>query len=96
MSHDADGLARSLGALGLAEMPSYRSTLSSVDVPVTLMAGSRDAKFCELARGLACENPRFELLTVEGAGHNLVLEAPEAVASAIETMSRRAQKVAPR
>ena len=89
MSHDAEGLARSLEALGLAEMPSYGATFSSIHVPVTLMAGSRDEKFCELARSLASDRPLVELLVVEGAGHNLLLEAPETVASAIDRVNRR-------
>lgn len=95
-SHDAGGLARSLEVLGLAEMPAYGATVSSIDVPVTLMAGSRDDKFCKLARGLARDNPRFEPLFVEGAGHNLLIEAPEAVASAIDRANRRAQEGVPR
>jgi pimeloyl-ACP methyl ester carboxylesterase len=92
MGHHPEGLARSLEVLGLAEMPSYGATLSSIDVPVTLMAGSRDEKFCEIARRLAADNPRFELLFVEGAGHNLLIEAPGVVASAIERVSHRAEE----
>ena len=95
LSHDAGGLARSLEVLGLAEMPAYGATVSSIDVPVTLMAGARDDKFCELARGLARDNPRLEPLFVEGAGHNLLIEAPEAVASAIERATRRALEGVP-
>ena len=73
-------------------MPSYGAALSSIDVPVTLMAGSRDDKFCELVRRLVVYNPRFESRLVEGAGHNLLMEAPEAVAAAIERVNRRVQE----
>ena len=89
-SHDPEGLARSLEVLGLAEMPSYRAALSSLDIPVTLMAGSRDHKFRALVSDLCHANPHLESTIVDGTGHNLLLEAPEAVAAALKMAEARA------
>ncbi|MCB1058004.1 MAG: hypothetical protein KDD11_21090, partial [Acidobacteria bacterium] len=50
---DAPALAAALRALGLAEMPDYRSRLAALELPVTLVAGEADAKFAHLAREMA-------------------------------------------
>jgi pimeloyl-ACP methyl ester carboxylesterase len=44
------------------------------------MTGERDPKFRELAARIAGDHGGLRLVTVEGAGHNLLLEAPDAVA----------------
>lgn len=81
LGHDAEGLARSLEALGLAEMRDVRPELGSLELPIQLVAGSLDFKFCEIARMLAAESDRIDLQIVDGVGHNVVLEAPAQVAA---------------
>jgi 2-succinyl-6-hydroxy-2,4-cyclohexadiene-1-carboxylate synthase len=76
LSHDPHGLARALRVLGLAAMPDYRPALGDIQVPVRLAVGALDARFVGLAREMAERLPRGELRTVEGAGHNVVLERP--------------------
>jgi 2-succinyl-6-hydroxy-2,4-cyclohexadiene-1-carboxylate synthase len=82
LSHHPGGLAWALRSLGTARMPSYWEELPRVRIPVHLMAGQLDTKFKELgfraARALRCR-----MTVVAEAGHNLVLERPDAVASAI-------------
>jgi 2-succinyl-6-hydroxy-2,4-cyclohexadiene-1-carboxylate synthase len=82
LSHHPGGLAWALRSLGTARMPSYWEELPRVRIPVHLMAGQLDPKFTELgihaARALRCR-----MTVVDAAGHNLVLERPDAVASAI-------------
>jgi 2-succinyl-6-hydroxy-2,4-cyclohexadiene-1-carboxylate synthase len=90
LQHDPEGLARSLEILGLASMPSYADALASMPVPVTLMVGSEDTKFRHLATNLAGRGRHLESIVVEGAGHNLLLEAREAVAGALNRVERRA------
>lgn len=89
LSKEPEGLARSLELLGLAEMPSYRAGVASLALPVIWMAGSRDAKFRDLALELAGSHPAGEARIVEGAGHNLPLEAPGAVAAALKHAEQR-------
>jgi pimeloyl-ACP methyl ester carboxylesterase len=54
------------------------------ELPVTVLAGELDAKFVALGERLARALPRGELRVVAGAGHALPLEAPAAIAAAIE------------
>jgi 2-succinyl-6-hydroxy-2,4-cyclohexadiene-1-carboxylate synthase len=84
LGHDPEGLARGLEVLGLAEMPDYRPALLSLKIPITLMTGALDAKFSRIATVLAKENAHVEVEVVDGVGHNVVLEAPSAVAAALK------------
>jgi 2-succinyl-6-hydroxy-2,4-cyclohexadiene-1-carboxylate synthase len=84
LAHDPSGLARALRVLGLGRMPDLRGGLRKVTVPVTLVVGEADAKFRSLARSLADEVlGGAEVRVIPGSGHNVVLEAPRAVARAI-------------
>lgn len=87
-SHDPAGLARSLRVTGLAEMPNYLDALAAIEIPLTLIAGSLDAKFCELATQMANAAPHAELLIVEQAGHDLLLERPDFMSEVIYRGSR--------
>jgi 2-succinyl-6-hydroxy-2,4-cyclohexadiene-1-carboxylate synthase len=99
MASSAEGLARSLRTVGLGQMPSYWSSLAAIDRPVHLMAGALDDKFRALAeravaalaqaqvtpqgsRSIASQQVH-RVTVVPGAGHNLLLEAPAAVAAAL-------------
>ena len=92
LAQDAEGLARALDVLGLAEMPDYRAALASLQIPVTLMTGSHDSKFSSIAKAIASEHAHVDAELVNGVGHNVVLEAPAAVAAALTTLEKRARK----
>jgi pimeloyl-ACP methyl ester carboxylesterase len=64
-------------------MPSLRSALPRLSQPVDVVTGALDARFCELGQMLASELPRASLSQAPGAGHNLLLESPRAVADAL-------------
>ncbi|HWA75007.1 MAG TPA: alpha/beta fold hydrolase [Polyangiaceae bacterium] len=83
LGHTAAGLCHSLRVTGLAEMPSYWPALSRINCPVSLLAGALDRKFCDIAAGVVRKLPNGYFAEVPEAGHNLLLERPEAVASAI-------------
>lgn len=78
-SQRADGLMRSLRVLGLGQMPDYRGSWRNVTGRLQLVVGEQDTKFVALARELAARAPSAELDVVAGAGHNVLLEAPEQV-----------------
>ncbi len=90
LKHDPEGLARSLEILGLGAMPCYSRALRATPVPTTLMAGGKDTKFRTLATDLAARGAHLDAIIVDGAGHNLLMEAREAVAEALRRAERRA------
>ncbi len=84
LRHDAAGLAVSLRQLSPAGMPDVRPALAGLEMPVRCMAGRLDATFCRLGREMAAALPRGRFEAVPEAGHNLLLEAPRAVAAALQ------------
>jgi 2-succinyl-6-hydroxy-2,4-cyclohexadiene-1-carboxylate synthase len=83
LRHDEGRLAAALELLSPGLMPDYRPLLPRVAAPVALLAGGEDAKFSALAAEMFRSLPDARLEIVPGAGHNLLLEAPEAVAAAL-------------
>jgi 2-succinyl-6-hydroxy-2,4-cyclohexadiene-1-carboxylate synthase len=79
LAHNPRGLVHSLKTVGLGRMPCYRRRMAEIDLPVTLVAGELDQKFTKLANELAELWPSAEVELVTGAGHNVLLEQPEAV-----------------
>jgi 2-succinyl-6-hydroxy-2,4-cyclohexadiene-1-carboxylate synthase len=92
LEHNPEGLARSLESLGLGGMPHYGDALAALSIPITLMAGERDEKFRDLATELGQRSAHIELVTIEGAGHNLLLEAHSEVSEQLRQMERRAMR----
>jgi 2-succinyl-6-hydroxy-2,4-cyclohexadiene-1-carboxylate synthase len=82
--HDAAGLALALRALSLSRMPDLRPCLPGLALPVELVVGEQDGKFRALMVEMAAALPRARLHVVSGVGHNVPLEAPEAVAALIQ------------
>jgi 2-succinyl-6-hydroxy-2,4-cyclohexadiene-1-carboxylate synthase len=81
----ASALAAALRAFSLGRMPAYRSALAALPLPVRWVAGSADTKFLEIATQAALAHPRGTLTSIEGAGHNVVLEQPQALARLLTT-----------
>jgi 2-succinyl-6-hydroxy-2,4-cyclohexadiene-1-carboxylate synthase len=89
LDHDAEGLARALELLGLGQMPSYRAWMRAAEIPITLVTGARDSKFCEIAEAIRATNPAVEVERIPGAGHNVVLESPAALAELLNRIERQ-------
>ncbi|HST43190.1 MAG TPA: 2-succinyl-6-hydroxy-2,4-cyclohexadiene-1-carboxylate synthase [Conexibacter sp.] len=75
-----EGLAASLRGVGTGAMEPLWERLPRLRLPVTLIAGERDAKFRALAEQMAELLPDATLHVVAGAGHAVQLERPEVVA----------------
>ena len=85
LRHDAGSLALAMTSLGLAAMPSYWDALGEVRVPIDFVVGALDAKFAALAARM---NERLgrglgRVLSIADAGHNVLLERPDGLASII-------------
>ncbi|MXX61919.1 MAG: alpha/beta fold hydrolase [Holophagales bacterium] len=80
LRHDPAALGAAMRVLGLGAMPDYRPALRDVACPVELIVGGLDTKFEALARQMAETLPNAAVHVVEGAGHNVLLEAPAELA----------------
>jgi 2-succinyl-6-hydroxy-2,4-cyclohexadiene-1-carboxylate synthase len=83
LRNTADGLAAALRGLGTGALEPLWDRLGELAMPVTLVAGERDAKFRGIAERMAERIPRAEVRVIPGAGHAAQLERPELVAAAI-------------
>jgi len=72
------GLALSLRGMGAGAQPPLHARLGELRVPVCLVAGEEDARFCAIARELADRIPGGRLEIVPEAGHAAHLENPAA------------------
>jgi len=87
--HRPETLARAMRVLSLGTMPDHREALGEVRVPVVLMTGELDRKFTGLAVELAASIPGSRVEVVPGVGHNVPLEAPDAVAAGLRELAAR-------
>jgi 2-succinyl-6-hydroxy-2,4-cyclohexadiene-1-carboxylate synthase len=77
------GLAAALRGLGTGALPPLWERLGKLEMPVTLIVGTRDEKFTEIAGTMANTIPDADLALVPHTGHAVHLEAPEATAAII-------------
>jgi 2-succinyl-6-hydroxy-2,4-cyclohexadiene-1-carboxylate synthase len=82
-----EGLAAALRGLGAGALPPLWDRLGDLAMPARFLAGERDARFAGIAREMAALAPRASAATIAGAGHAAHLEAPDAVASALEGLA---------
>lgn len=83
LRNTAAGLAASLRGMGTGVMEPVWDRLGELTMPATVLVGDRDAKFRRIGERLAGGLPNGKLVVVEGAGHALHLERPDAVATAL-------------
>lgn len=70
-------------------MPDYWPRLARITQPVRLVVGELDGRFVDLAARAVGLLPAGSLTVVPGVGHNVVLEAPEAVVRLLEAGAPR-------
>lgn len=76
LSQTAEGVAQSLLTMGTGVQPSWWGNLSSLHLPVLLLAGEQDAKFIAINRAMDEHLPVSHLHIVENAGHAIHVEQP--------------------
>ena len=80
----ADGLASALRGLGQGSQPFVGDRLSELKMPVLTISGARDEKYTRLAAEIANAVPDGRHISIPGAGHNVILEAPDEIAALIK------------
>jgi 2-succinyl-6-hydroxy-2,4-cyclohexadiene-1-carboxylate synthase len=83
LANSATGLANSLRGAGAGSVEPVIDRLSSIDVPALLIVGALDTAYVEYAKIMARAMPRAEMQVVDGAGHSIHFEKPEALADAV-------------
>lgn len=85
---EGEPLAAAMRQMSLADMPDYRPALAELELPVQLVVGELDTKFHRLANLMQSELRSYRLDIVDGVGHNVPLEAPEALAELLAAFHR--------
>lgn len=84
ISSSAVGLANSLKGFSTGVQPSYWGELRETSIPVFLLAGEWDSKFCDIAKRMQQEFPNSTLKVVKDTGHAIHVEKPKLFATIIE------------
>lgn len=84
LAQSAVGLSNSLRGFSTGVQPSYWDILSKMTIPVFLLVGELDLKFCAIAKRMENELPNAKLEVVKDAGHAIHVEKPKIFATIIE------------
>lgn len=85
LRHVPAALAWAMRTLGTGRMPELWPQLPGLLLPIRLITGELDTKFTEIGVAMAKLAPNLQHLRVADAGHNVVLEAPDAVLRLLQT-----------
>ena len=77
LNNCAYGLANSLRGVGIGAQPPLHQRLPAITMPVLLITGELDSKFCAIGQQMAQQLPKAQHQIVPGAGHAVHLEQPE-------------------
>jgi 2-succinyl-6-hydroxy-2,4-cyclohexadiene-1-carboxylate synthase len=83
LAGDARSLAAVLRGMGGARQPWLGNRLTTLEAPTLFVAGALDRKYVRIGRMVAGRVPDARLVVVEGAGHNVHLEARERFVDAV-------------
>lgn len=71
-----ENMARVLSELSPGRQPSLWVRVSELKMPILLVAGERDEKYCRITSQMAATLPNAARVTLPGCGHNTHLENP--------------------
>jgi 2-succinyl-6-hydroxy-2,4-cyclohexadiene-1-carboxylate synthase len=74
LAHSPLGLANSLLGMGTGSQPSWWEELERLDVPVLLITGELDLKFCKIAERMQQRLKKSEWLIINDVGHAIHVE----------------------
>jgi 2-succinyl-6-hydroxy-2,4-cyclohexadiene-1-carboxylate synthase len=82
LANRSDGIAGALRGMGQGSQPYFGNQLSSLEMPIMWVAGSRDEKYTAIAQRAAAACPNGSVVIAD-SGHNVIAENPAAVAAAV-------------
>lgn len=87
------GLANSLKGMGTGAQPSYWDRLQELEMPVLLVTGEYDDKFCRIAEEMETRLPKSEWIAAKKTGHAIHVEDYELFGKIIrEFVEKRREK----
>jgi 2-succinyl-6-hydroxy-2,4-cyclohexadiene-1-carboxylate synthase len=82
-ANTASGLAASLRGLGQGAQPYVGDRIRDLRIPLLTVSGNTDTVYTRLALEMAHAAPNGTHVSIAGAGHNVILDDPQALASAL-------------
>lgn len=83
LENRAVGVAAALRGIGQGSQPYFGERLGELRMPVLVVVGALDPAYVEIGERIAAAVPHGMLVTVEGAGHAVIGEAPDEVAGEV-------------
>jgi len=77
-NNNSEELAKSLKMMGVGVQPSLWNACRTINIPILLLTGEFDRKFCSIIKDMNTINSDFNLEIIKNAGHNVHLEQPDA------------------
>ncbi|MBS4200106.1 2-succinyl-6-hydroxy-2,4-cyclohexadiene-1-carboxylate synthase [Bacillus sp. FJAT-49732] len=74
LSNTPIGLVNSLRGMGTGMQPSWWDILASIEMPVLLLSGELDPKFCTISKEMQILMSNANLIEVRGVGHAIHVE----------------------
>ncbi len=85
LAHRAEAIAWAFETLGAAAMPDVAPRLEASPAPIAFVSGALDEKYAALAKAMG-ERLHAPARLVSGAGHNPIVEAPQAARDSIREL----------
>ncbi|MBS4216717.1 2-succinyl-6-hydroxy-2,4-cyclohexadiene-1-carboxylate synthase [Bacillus sp. FJAT-49711] len=76
LSNNPIGLVNSLQGMGTGVQPSWWDDLKNIEIPVLLLCGEKDRKFCTISKEMQLLIKNVDLIEVERVGHAIHVEDP--------------------
>lgn len=89
LSQKEIGLANSLRGMGTGAQKSLWTSISDITLPVTLITGSIDEKFCKIAQEMVKLLPNANHVEIRDVGHAIHVENPTLFATIVKDVLKK-------
>jgi 2-succinyl-6-hydroxy-2,4-cyclohexadiene-1-carboxylate synthase len=96
LRNDSNGLANSLRGMGTGQQQPLWSRLAELTLPVELIVGQADQRYCAIAQRMQTLLPNSDLAVIPAAGHTAHLDQPKLFTNHLMTALTKHVTPAPR
>lgn len=83
LKNDTIGLIRCITGFGQGKTKNKWGKIKNIKIPLLVVTGSLDKKYCEIARLMKMRNKTIVTCVIDGASHSVHIEKPEITANSI-------------